>query len=420
MQGNASHNAPDYRIVTPHFMIGAVVILFAVILLFFNPDSLTNHFFNAHLLSLTHLIALGWITMIIFGALYQLIPVILETRLFSEKFAVISLVLLITGTILITVSFWHFNFGFLLLTGGTAVLFSALFFVANLLGTSLQSEKKTFEKKFIVTSSLWLLFTCLAGLTLAFNFTFPFLSQSHLDLLKIHAHAGLVGWFVQLIIGVGSKLLPMFMVAHGMKITPLKIAYPALNSGLVIALISEFFIFRAGVITGIILTLIGILSFIFYLTEAYKLRVRKKLDPGMKQSAIAFLTLLIPMFLILLLFVKQKLHTNFITVYGFILVAGFISSLILGQTYKTLPFIIWLKEYRGKMGRLKIPLPKDLYTESSVLWQIWLFTPGFILVAAGVIVQQVLLIQTGAGFMIAGLSIYNFNIFKIIFHKSQN
>ncbi|MBK9593719.1 MAG: hypothetical protein IPO32_20260 [Crocinitomicaceae bacterium] len=66
----------------------------------------------------------------------------------------------------------------------------------------------------------------------------------------------------------------------------------------------------------------------------------------MKQSAIAFFALLIPIVLILLIFAKQKLHTNFITIYGFILITGFITSLILGQTYKTLPFIIWLKEYR--------------------------------------------------------------------------
>lgn len=420
MQGTASNNAPDYRIITPHFMIGAVVILLAVILLFFNPDSLTSHFFNAHLLALTHLVSLGWITMIIFGALYQLIPVILETRLFSETMAIISLLLLITGTILITSSFWYFNFGFPLLAGGSIILFSVILFVANLLGTSLQSEKKTIEKKFIVTSSIWLLLTCMAGLTLAFNFTFPFLSQSHLDLLKIHAHAGLVGWFIQLIIGVGSKLLPMFMVAHGMKITPLKIAYPAINSGLIIALISEFFVFQAGVITGIILTLIGILSFLFFLADAYRLRVRKNLDPGMKQSAIAFFALLIPIVLIVLIFAKQKLHTNFITIYGFILITGFITSLILGQTYKTLPFIIWLKEYRGKMGKSKIPLPKDLYTDASVLWQTWLFTGGFIIVATGVMLLQNLLIQAGAGFMISGLIIYNFNIFKIIFHKSKN
>ncbi|MBK9593721.1 MAG: hypothetical protein IPO32_20270 [Crocinitomicaceae bacterium] len=178
MQGTASNNAPDYRVITPHFMIGAVVILLAVILLFFNPDSLTSHFFNAHLLALTHLVSLGWITMIIFGALYQLIPVILETRLFSETMAIISLLLLITGTILMTSSFWYFNFGFPLLAGGSIILFSVILFVANLLGTSLQSEKNTIEKKFIVTSSIWLLLTCMAGLTLAFNFTFPFLSQS--------------------------------------------------------------------------------------------------------------------------------------------------------------------------------------------------------------------------------------------------
>lgn len=34
--------------------------------------------------------------------------------------------------------------------------------------------------------------------------------------LKLHAHAGIVGWFIQLITGVGSRLLPMFMASYGL------------------------------------------------------------------------------------------------------------------------------------------------------------------------------------------------------------
>jgi len=90
----ASQNAPSPKVVIPHYAFGGLTWLAVTLLIVFNPEAFTQHFFNPELLAITHLLVLGWITMIIFGALYQLLPVIMEVKLYSEPFAIASFIML--------------------------------------------------------------------------------------------------------------------------------------------------------------------------------------------------------------------------------------------------------------------------------------------------------------------------------------
>ena len=420
----ASQNAPSPKVVIPHYAFGGLTWLAVTLLIVFNPEAFTQHFFNPELLSITHLLVLGWITMIIFGALYQLLPVIMEVKLYSEPFAIASFIMLGMGTILLAFAFWIFSFGAILFVGATFVVLAVILFVANVLITAHSSTKKIIERTFIVTSAIWLLFTVLAGLTLAINQVYPFLKASQIELLKLHAHAGIVGWFMQLIIGVSSKLLPMFMVSHNVNTKKLNIAYYAINLGLIAGLVSLFFQIKFGVILSAIIVVPGIFSYLSFIYEAYTKRVKKQLDIGMKQTAFSFLILVIPFFLIFSLLFNfkflQNLTLRLSVAYGSAIVIGFISSLVMGQTYKTLPFIVWLKVYRGRIGKLVLPLPKDLYSEKIASAQLWLFAIGFVLLLIGISASAITILLLGAIVLLLSATLYNFNLFKIIFHKPKN
>ena len=420
----ASQNAPSPKIVIPHYAFGGLTWLAVTLLIVFSPDAFTQHFFNPELLAITHLLVLGWITMIIFGALYQLLPVIMEVKLYSEPFAIASFILLGLGTILLAFSFWQFSFGVILFVAATFVVVAVGFFVANVLFTAHSSTKKVIERTFIITSVIWLLFTVLAGLILAINQVHPFLETSQIELLKLHAHAGIVGWFIQLIIGVSSKLLPMFMVSHHVNTKKLTVAYYAINIGLIAGLVSLFLQMKFGVILSVIVIVPGIISYLSFIYEAYTKRVKKQLDIGMKQTAFSFLILVIPFFLIFSLLFNFKFLNNLTlplsVAYGSAIVIGFITSLVMGQTYKTLPFIVWLKVYRGRIGKVLLPLPKDLYSEKVAIAQLWLFAAGFVLLLLGISTTFVnLLISSGVVLFLSAV-LYNFNLFKIIFHKPKN
>lgn len=420
----ASQNAPSPRVVIPHYAFGGLTWLAVTLLIVFKPDAFTQHFFNPELLAITHLLVLGWITMIIFGALYQLLPVIMEVKLYSEPFAIASFILLGLGTILLAFSFWQFSFGVIMFVAATFVVVAVGFFVANVLFTAHSSTKKVIERTFIITSVIWLLFTVLAGLTLAINQVHPFLETSQIELLKLHAHAGIVGWFIQLIIGVSSKLLPMFMVSHDVDTRKLTAAYYAINIGLIAGLVSLFLQMKFGIVMSAIIIVPGIFSYLSFIYEAYTKRVKKQLDIGMKQTAFSFLILVIPFFLIFtLLFNFEFLNSLTLPLsvaYGSAIVIGFITSLVMGQTYKTLPFIVWLKVYRGRIGKVVLPLPKDLYSEKVAIAQLWLFAAGFALLLLGISTTTTnLLILSGVVLSLTA-ALYNFNLFKIIFHKPKN
>jgi hypothetical protein len=264
----------------------------------------------------------------------------------------------------------------------------------------------------------------LAGLTLAINQVHPFLKTSQIELLKLHAHAGIAGWFMQLIIGVSSKLLPMFMVSHHINTKKLSVAYYAINIGLIVGLVSLFLQVNFGIIMSVIIIVPGIFSYLSFIYEAYTQRVKKQLDVGMKQTAFSFLILVIPFFLIFSLLFNFKFLNNITlplsVAYGSAIVIGFITSLVMGQTYKTLPFIVWLKVYRGRIGKVVLPLPKDLYSEKVAIAQLWLFAAGFALLLLGIsIAIDNLLILSGIALFLSA-ALYNFNLFKIIFHKPKN
>src|SRR5690606_11914132 len=218
--------------ILPFYFTGALAFVALTVFLFLSSDSLTGHYFSPHLLALVHTAALGWGSMVIFGAAYQLLPVICERDLFQPTLAFASYLFLTIGTLLLVISFWDFQVGLIIISGGACIVLAALLYLINVLGTSGAIRQYSIQHLFLSSSAFWLLFTTLIGLLLAINLAFPFFIRNHLDILKLHAHAGLAGWFLQLITGVSTKLVPMFLLSTSEKKGQLVVAFCLQNIGL--------------------------------------------------------------------------------------------------------------------------------------------------------------------------------------------
>ncbi len=424
MQGLATDNAPSPKVVVPHFLYAAISFLILSIMVMLSGSSFTGYFFQPNLLAITHVAALGWGTMIIFGALYQLIPVIFETSLYSEKMAHTTFWMFGVGIILMVFAFWTIDFTLLLPIAGVIVFTALLIFTVNVFLSFQKSEKKNIKSLFIGASAIWLLLTALLGLLIALNYRYNFLSQSHLLYLKMHAHMGIAGWFLLLIFGAASTLIPMFLISHKMNEKKLSYSFYFINSGLV--LLSLDWLILHGTqflpVYGIIIV-IGILFFLSYVRESYKKRLRKNLDFGMKHTMIAMLALFLPIVLGLIasqqfIEIPQTFLWKIIMLYGFSIFFIFITSIILGQTYKTIPFIIWLVVYTNMVGKAKTPLPKELYSEKLAIWQLYIYVLAVLILLAGIISGIHLIVEAGGLFLIVTAILYNINVFKIVFHKA--
>ncbi len=384
--------------------------------------SLLEAYFNTKLIAITHMAVLGWASMIVFGALYQLIPVVFETELYSEKLAKFTFWIMSGSILFLTYSFWIGAFSTWLVYASGLMFISLFLFIVNVLLSYKRSEIKSIASKFVIASIFWLAVTGLVGTLIAFNFKFNFLSEIHLHYLKIHATLGLTGWFLLLIIGVGSTLLPMFLISHQLNYKKLNFSFYLINGGLS-GLILNWFLISDQTIVFICWTLIalGVLLFVSFIYEAYKKRIRKKLDVSMKYSMIAIAAIIVPILVSLVLVVglgfKFELLSRITILYGFSIIFGFITTLILGQTYKTLPFIVWLAKYKKMVGKSKTPIPRDLYSEKIATIQFYCYLLFIIAIPTGILMNNINIIRVGSFSLLAVAVFYNMNVFKIIFHK---
>lgn len=408
--------APPAWIVLPFYATGAVFFLVLTILLFLSAEDLTRHYFSPHLLAVVHTAALGWGTMIIFGAAYELLPVLCERDLYSKRLAIISYILLTAGIAHLIPAFWWFKAGGVMITGGALVFMATFCYVLNVLFTAQSTNNHLIHQRFLISSALWLLVTVTLGLCLAVNLRYPFMSRNHLDVMKLHAHAGLAGWFLQLITGVSVKLVPMFLISKSGKTKWVQAAWILQNTGLILFLFDNHLNNNAGrdMLYAFVCGL-GIIAWLYFLNDVLKNRLRKRIDLPMKHTLVSFIFLIAALMTIPV--AHNSISAKWTLIYGLLLLLGWITSLILGQTFKTLPFIVWNEHYKKLTGRSSVPLPSELYNLRMLKCQFYLYLFALTSLVAGMIVHNSLLIKLASILWILIAGLYVASIVKIMFHR---
>lgn len=411
-----------YPIVVSHYLTAALCFLTLSILFFFSVDAFSGHYFQPKILALTHLAALGWVSMIIFGALYQLLPVMLQTDLYSNKLASLSFALLTPGLILLIYCFWVFETGVLMQTGAILSLTAICLFGANVFLTLKHKQEESIHQEFIAIASIWLILTALLGTLLVFNFRFVFLPKDHLVFLKIHAHIGLVGWFLMLIIGVSTKLIPMFLLSKHQSTRLLSYSYYLLNLALLLFIIDGYYNgLNTKTLFIIAMAIAGLLFYFYFIYQCFRSRIRRQVDLPMVKTLMAVAMLMLAIstlpFIVYHHIQQNPLAVSLTVFYGFLVFMGATSLLILGQTFKTLPFMVWLKHYEHLAGKVKTPLPADLLHQKVFLLQFIAFLAFLILFTGGLLGGLISLRYAGALCLIVTALAYLGNVLHLLSHQ---
>ncbi|MCC6767900.1 MAG: hypothetical protein IT240_02545 [Bacteroidia bacterium] len=142
----------------------------------------------------------------------------------------------------------------------------------------------------------------------------------------------------------------------------------------------------------------------------------------MKISLLSVFMMLVPIILlflvILILSLFSKESVSLSMSYGFLILFGWITAIILGMTFKTLPFIIWNKVYHRRSGMGKTPNPKDLFNDKVFKVMGLAYLPALIIFVAGILTKILLLLQLGASLMLIAAVLYVFNVFKVVTHQA--
>lgn len=411
----------NYKLVLPFYIYAALSFLVATILLLLNTDITAAHYFHPKTLAITHAMALGWGTMIILGASHQLLPVLIEGELSSDVLAYLTFGFTAIGIPFVLYGMYHLDWANTVRIGAILVNTGILFYVINVFQSAFKSKRRNIHAWYIIAASLWLLSTTGFGLLLVYNFNIPIFNSNSVDYLSIHAHLGLVGWFLLLVIGVGSRLIPMFLISKYTNNTLLWWIFYLIHVALVSFLCFKIMDWNTSwFYVSIALALIAILLFAYYIRQSYAVRIRKGVDEQMKASLIAVLQLLLPFvaLIVSLLFLPSDKYPQIALIYGFCILFGWITAIILGMTFKTLPFIVWNRVYR-KRAVGKTPVPKELFSEGIYIMMLWFYLGGFILFIFGVLMSYILIIKIAAAALLLTAILYTINVFKTLLHKPK-
>ncbi|MCZ2338462.1 MAG: hypothetical protein LC127_09705 [Chitinophagales bacterium] len=214
----------------------------------------------------------------------------------------------------------------------------------------------------------------------------------------------------------------MFLISKYSNKNLLWWVYGMINGALV-----SFILFKIAGLTSIafllsiIAGLTGILLFGVYCYKAYKVRIRRQVDDQMKISLLSVAQMLIPLIAIILIlyFLPAGEYLNISILYGFCILFGWITAIILGMTFKTLPFIVWNKVYTKKAFKGRTPTPKELFSDKIYSGMLIAYLSGFVLFIAGILLSQDIILKVGAFALLLAAVLYVTNTGKIITHQQK-
>lgn len=413
------------KVVIPFYLYAALSFLVATVLLFTSGEAFLGHYFHSQILAITHIMALGWGTMIILGASHQLVPVVVEGRLYSERLAYLSFSLTAIGIPLLAYSFYIFDMGHLAKWGGRFVLLGILCYLINLAVSISKGKSENVHAIFVLSSVAWLFITAFLGLVLVYSFTYPtLLKHNTLHYLPLHVHAGIVGWFLLLVIGVGSRLIPMFLISKYQNKRLLWLVFFLINVGILLYFFKFYYLKNPWItFLPVALILTAILLFAVYCLKAYGQRIRKQVDDQMKMSLLSVVMMVIPVIILMgiigfiMLFKGENLPLTL--AYGFLIFFGWLTAIILGMTFKTLPFVVWNKVYHHQSASGKTPNPKDLFSQSLFRLMSVAYLAGVFTFVTGILLTSLIWIQFGAALLIIASASYSINVLTVVNHKAK-
>tara|TARA_B100001063_G_scaffold246727_1_gene287229 strand:- start:2347 stop:3615 length:1269 start_codon:yes stop_codon:yes gene_type:complete len=361
-QGLSLEQAPPIGVPIKSFLSAPIFGVLLGLLFLFTPFSEISNQYSFFAIGAVHLFTLGILSMIIFGAMQQMMPVlagsVIKKPLLFGNIVHTSLVL---GTLGLS-SFFIFDIKMFL---HIAVLFLSIAFLLFFIIT----VKLLFKVEFLTSTvkamrlfSISGLITFFLGLFLAISHISGNMGENYLVFVNSHILFALFGFASLLIMGVSFQVIPMFYVAQDFP----KVMQNKVPLFLFTLLFISFF-FLLFEINFFILKLLFVCIFITYSyfgLKSLKNRKRPVFDITLwywKLSLIMFIASMI-------LWLFDIFESNFIL--AIVFTFGFLYSLLQGMVYKIIPFLSWF--HLSSKGYFSIPTIREFIEEKNIRYHFFL------------------------------------------------
>lgn len=328
-------------------------------------------------LVLVHVVTLGWLSMLMCGALFQFVPVLVARPLFSNTLPLPTLLSLLVGLAALLL-------GFLQLDGRVAPVLPFFAIASLLLGlgfalvlwnlglTLWRARPLPLPARFVVVGLFSIAATAALGIVFALVLGGATSYGPLVDLtaagIPIHAIAGFGGWLTFTAMGVSYRLLAMFMLAPELDGRTSRASLYLGTAGLVIAIVGgTAAICHDGPLDLVLLAAgaAGLASLALYggdIVHLYRARKRRKIELNSRMATLALVSMALAVALIVVALALGELarHAGAVV---FLVAFGWLSGLALAKLYKIVPFLTWLECYGPILGKTPTPRVQDLVVE---------------------------------------------------------
>ena len=400
------------RLAGEHFAAATLYLVAGAIgLVWIAPDLAAGVYLSPRVAGVTHLVTLGWITMTIFGALYQLLPVALDApvrwaRLGHVSFAVFApgVGIFASGVASGSLVVRH--------VGIALVAIGVLHTVGNVTATLRRARRHDATWAAIALAITFLTSTLGIGVILLHNLHTGFLAAARVHVLAVHLHVAIIGWALMMIVGVSHRLLPMFLLAHGADVRWTGRSLSLLAAGVPVLAVGIIMQLTPVSWAGVALLELGFACFIRQAYAFYRARAKRTLDIGMLFAATAIGFQVVSALLgvaVLAAGGQGRIATAYVTI-GLL---GGIVLFIIGFFYKIVPLLAWTAHYRGRMGKERVPTVAETLSMPVARAQLVLMAWAIVLLGLGIGFGSTAVTRCGAVLFLAGVLLFVSQITRV-------
>lgn len=407
--------APSTAIPLAYLGVAATAFVAAALALPWLAGELAGHYYHPRLLALTHTVTLGWITLTIMGATYQLLPVVIERPVWSERLARWQFVVLVAA---VSGMVGHFAIGeWVGLLWAVGLLTAGVGLHLLNVGLSVWGLRRwTFTARLMVVALTGLALTTVFGVTLAVDRVWKVLPTSFFPTLHAHFHLALLGWVLPVVLGVAARVYPMFLLAPEPGGWPGRLQMLGLLGGVPLVVAGLLGDWPRAVAVGA-LALGGVVAgHGWWMLGIARSRRRPALDWALR-FVLTGLGFLVPAAALGLAFGLGLVGgPRFGLAYAVAALGGWVSLTIVGMMLKIVPFLVWYRIYSPRAGREPVPTLADLAWPRAEALAFVLLAGGVALLAAAALAGDLWWLRTAGAAVGAGALAFAAALGRVFLH----
>ena len=365
--GLSLDQAPPLAVPLGFFALVPLALLAAGALLAWHGGALLQSHWLPRTAGWAHVLTLGVLLAAMFGALYQLVPVVLGVPVYGVRLGHGVTALLAVGGAGLAAGLLG-AWPVLIAAGGAALAAAIALFLGPIGRAVWQATAGGATQAGMRGALACLLALALLGLRLAWGHAVGVLPPERQTLLVAHVTLGLLGWVGGLMAAVTWKVVPMFYLTapfspRWTRAVAALATFSPLAAGLAATLDAPLSVV-IGLATPAALAIWGVQPWVVF--RLFAQRRRRREDATLLFWLVS--TVCGPLALAAAITAWQLPTPSAPLLFGWLAILGWAGTLVHGMLLRIVPFIVWFHRFAACGGQFKVPPMRQLLPNAHIAW----------------------------------------------------